>query len=82
MSEAFYFGDPEGNGIELYYDRDPSTWQWNDGTVTMGSNYLDVADYVSRYATPTTYDDSMGIGHIHLQVGDLVAAKEFYVDIL
>ena len=29
VSEAFYFTDPEGNGVELYYDRDPSTWQWS-----------------------------------------------------
>ena len=26
VSEAFYFTDPEGNGVELYTDRDRSTW--------------------------------------------------------
>src|SRR5262245_6702299 len=26
VSEAFYFNDPEGNGVELYWDRDRSTW--------------------------------------------------------
>ena len=29
VSEAFYFNDPEGNGIELYWDRPRSNWSWN-----------------------------------------------------
>ena len=28
VSEAFYFTDPEGNGLELYYDRPRELWQW------------------------------------------------------
>src|SRR4051794_40229455 len=28
VSQAFYFTDPEGNGVELYTDRDRSTWSW------------------------------------------------------
>ena len=28
VSEAFYFTDPEGNGIELYWDRPRSQWSW------------------------------------------------------
>ena len=26
VSQAFYFTDPEGNGIELYWDRDRTGW--------------------------------------------------------
>jgi catechol 2,3-dioxygenase len=27
VSNAFYFDDPEGNGVELYWDRDRSEWR-------------------------------------------------------
>ncbi|NRA99332.1 MAG: VOC family protein [Rhodobacteraceae bacterium] len=26
VSEAIYFDDPDGNGVEIYRDRDPSVW--------------------------------------------------------
>lgn len=32
VSEAFYFTDPEGNGIELYFDKPRDTWQWSTDT--------------------------------------------------
>src|SRR5256885_9830140 len=31
VSESVYLDDPEGNGIEVYADRDPSQWQWSEG---------------------------------------------------
>ena len=41
VSEAFYFTDPEGNGIELYRDRERSQWSHtDDGEVRMDSIYL------------------------------------------
>ena len=33
VSESVYLDDPEGNGIEVYADRDPSLWQWSAGSV-------------------------------------------------
>src|SRR6185295_13019737 len=47
VSESVYLDDPEGNGIEVYADRDPSLWQWSAGTVTMGTDQLDIDDLVS-----------------------------------
>jgi catechol 2,3-dioxygenase len=47
VSESVYLDDPEGNGIEVYADRDPALWQWNAGTVTMGTDQLDIDDLVS-----------------------------------
>jgi catechol-2,3-dioxygenase len=29
VSEALYLSDPDGNGIEIYRDREPSEWTWN-----------------------------------------------------
>jgi catechol 2,3-dioxygenase len=43
VSEAVYLHDPDGNGIEIYRDRDPSEWgQGPDGTVGMVTEALDV----------------------------------------
>ena len=47
VSESVYLDDPEGNGIEVYADRDPALWQWSAGTVTMGTDQLDIDDLVS-----------------------------------
>ncbi|MCU1437678.1 MAG: glyoxalase, partial [Naasia sp.] len=40
VSEALYFNDPEGNGVELYWDRPREEWQWTPGGVRMGPIYL------------------------------------------
>ena len=43
VSEAIYLDDPDGNGVELYADRDHSLWKVsNDGKVEMVSEMLDV----------------------------------------
>ena len=43
VSEAIYLNDPDGNGVELYYDRKRSEWPINsEGTLEMFSKKLDV----------------------------------------
>ena len=65
-----------------YADRDPALWQWNAGTVTMGTDQLDVDDLVSLTNTKVSdyakAPDGMRIGHMHLRVGDLEQADRFY----
>lgn len=83
VSEAFYFTDPEGNGLELYRDRPRSDWQIGpDGSVAMASLPLHPIDFVE-----TWYDEALSpegttatVGHVHLQVGDIPTAREFYVN--
>lgn len=82
VSEAFYFNDPEGNGIELYWDRDSSDWEWINDEVKMGVTYIDPNEYLTLHLTKNDNDDSKKIGHIHLKVGNLTEAQKFYVDIL
>lgn len=81
VSEAFYFSDPEGNGLELYFDKDPNGWVWRDGKVQMGSSYIDPAQYIATFAKETGSPERK-MGHLHLQVGNIAEAKKFYVDIL
>src|SRR5690606_38829368 len=85
VSEAFYFDDPEGNGVELYWDKARDTWQWNNGTVNMGTVYLDPNRFLQENlteagATAATTEGDTTVGHVHLKVGDIKTAKEFYVD--
>lgn len=85
VSEAFYFTDPEGNGLELYADRDHTKWQWQDGQVLMASNYLDPQQFITSHRnekTPATGASALTMGHVHLKVGHLPTARRFYVDIL
>ena len=42
VSEAIYFDDPEGNGIEVYADRPREVWEWSGTQVRMDSIRLDV----------------------------------------
>ena len=44
VSEAIYLTDPEGNGIEVYADRDSNTWKWENGHVIMGTETIDLED--------------------------------------
>jgi len=49
VSEAIYLHDPDGNGIELYRDRDPSEWPITpDGSVAMGADPLDIDDLLTE----------------------------------
>ncbi|MDH6236789.1 VOC family protein [Cryobacterium sp. CG_9.6] len=85
VSEAFYFTDPEGNGIELYVDRDRSEWSYRNGSVEMATLALDATDYLLRNLPAngeSELHDAATVGHVHLQVGDISLASAFYVDAL
>lgn len=44
VSEALYLNDPDGNGIELYWDRPREHWPYHeDGSVAMVTKPLDLA---------------------------------------
>lgn len=83
VSKAFYFTDPEGNGVELYWDRERSAWSWVHGTIEMGTVFLDPNRFLQEHLTePAVEQPAIGgarVGHVHLQVGDIESAREFYV---
>jgi len=86
VSEAFYFTDPEGNGIELYTDRPRAQWGFVTGEIQMATQYLDPNAYLQRHLTQEVLDAAPGqagrVGHVHLQVGDVGTARAFYIDAL
>ena len=86
VSEAFYFTDPEGNGIELYVDRDRSEWRYEYGELQMSTLYLDPNAYLRQHLDEnrlaTAAQAAGRVGHVHLQVGDIPTARAFYIDAL
>jgi len=43
VSEALYLRDPDGNGVELYWDRPPEQWpRTSDGGLNMVTEPLDL----------------------------------------
>lgn len=81
VSEAFYFNDPEGNGLELYYDRPQETWEWQNGFIKMDTLYIDPVEYINKNASEKS-DSDRKLGHVHLKVGDISDARIFYVNLL
>jgi catechol 2,3-dioxygenase len=86
VSEAFYFNDPEGNGIELYWDRPRDAWSWDGTNVVMDSLALPPQRYLEQFLTEESVsgqrEAEAGVGHVHLQVGDVQSARDFYVGTL
>jgi catechol 2,3-dioxygenase len=49
VSEALYLNDPDGNGVELYWDKPKETWpQKNDGSLEMFTKSLDIEGLLSE----------------------------------
>ena len=81
VSQAFYFSDPEGNGIELYWDRPRAQWTWHAGHVEMATLALDPNAFLEEHlAVPGV--SSAQVGHVHLKVGDIETARRFYLETL
>jgi len=82
MAEAIYLEDPEGNGIELNWDRPRSEWRpWSEW-LAMGNAPLDTTGLLeeNEKAGPRTeLPDDTRVGHVHLHLGDLEAGKAYFV---
>jgi catechol 2,3-dioxygenase len=84
VSEAIYLPDPDGNGIELAADRPPERWgDLSDPTAMGGPAPLDLEDLlapVAGEAPPVEAAPELRVGHVHLHVGDIDRALEFWRD--
>ena len=77
VSEAVYFADPEGNGIELYRDRAFDEWpDAEPGQVGMFTAPLDLPALLEEAGDAVAPD----IGHIHLMTADTSRALGFWRD--
>ena len=80
VSKAFYFNDPEGNGVELYFDRDRTDWAWKQGQIEMATLGLDPNAFLNENLNADITHAASTIGHVHLSVGSIEQAQDFYVD--
>lgn len=97
ISEALYCTDPEGNGVEIYCDRPREAWpRADDGTLRATGEPLDLEALATAAddAAESTGDDATErtdrraapagttLGHVHLEVSSLEAARAFYAGTL
>jgi catechol 2,3-dioxygenase len=87
VSEAIYLPDPDGNGIELYADRPREAWPppppgERIGMFTHALDLDDLLETVAGEEPVRRAGDGLRMGHMHLHVGDLDAARAFYGDVI
>lgn len=88
VSEALYVDDPDGNGVEFYWDRPVE--QWPPPTDTMAIPMATLPVDLDSVLAEGRGSSSIGasapagadIGHIHLQVSDIRGTTAFYVTAL
>ena len=90
VSEAIYFSDPDGNGLEFYADRPRGSWHTDaNGELAMNTEPLDVQSLLDAALPPSLpllADATSAVsapavarwGHLHLRVTDLDRSDAFY----
>lgn len=71
VSWAVYLADPDGNGLELTWDKPSREWPWRGERLQMVSLALPLNSILLE---PRGHEQGYGtfhIGHLHLQVADL-----------
>ncbi len=86
VSEAIYLSDPDGHGIELYWDRPREVWEGQVGA-RLTTQPLDVDNLLGQLADPGS-EPFVGLpagtvmGHVHLKVSEIDETVTFYRDVL
>ncbi|MGF9976086.1 VOC family protein [Viridibacillus arvi] len=77
-SEAFYIYDIEGNGIEIYADRNRDDWD----KYPSGSNPLNFKELapLANFETDGKLPAETIIGHVHLRVANIEESADFYIN--
>ena len=86
VSEALYLRDPDGHGIEIYWDRPREVWE---GRVfeRMTTLPLDVPSILGELTDPdgepfAGLPTGTVMGHVHLKVASIDETAAFYGDVL
>ena len=86
VSEALYLADPDGNGIEIYRDRPRDQWPHLNGQIRMATDPLDLDSLLSELEGHaeawTGLHPQTVLGHMHLHVGNLPQANQFYGEVI
>jgi catechol 2,3-dioxygenase len=86
VSEALYLRDPDGHGIEIYWDRPREVWE-GQVAARMTTLPLDVDGLLGELKRPVS-EPYAGLpadtimGHVHLKVAAIADTVSFYRDVL
>jgi catechol 2,3-dioxygenase len=86
VSEAIYLSDPDGHGIEIYWDRPRAHWE-GQVAARMTTLPLDVDALLGELEDPASapFDGlpaGTEMGHVHLKVASIPDTVAFYRDVL
>jgi catechol-2,3-dioxygenase len=86
VSEALYLNDPDGHGIEIYWDRPRALWEGQVGA-RMTTLPLDVNHLLGELDAPVSepfvgLSPQTTMGHVHLKVADIPQTLAFYREVL
>ena len=85
VSEAIYLSDPDGHGIEIYWDRPREIWE-GEVFERMTTLPLDVGGVLAELPEPDEpfeqLPDDTVMGHVHLKVASIPDTIAFYRDVL
>lgn len=86
VSEAIYLSDPDGHGIEVYWDRPREVWEGQVGA-RMTTIQLDVDSLLGELYDPVSapfegLPAGTVMGHVHLKVAAIAETVAFYRDLL
>ena len=84
VSESLYLKDPDSNGVEIYRDRSSSEWKRTGKfQVEMRTDNLNLRQLLEEAENQEwEMPADTVIGHIHLQVSDLIKSSNFYSNVL
>lgn len=78
VSEALYVSDPEGNGVEVYWDKPREEWPTRGDEVAMVTESLDPRGLLDDAEEASPLPGDTELGHVHLSVASLQDAGSFY----
>src|SRR5581483_3723298 len=80
VSEAVYLSDPDGHGIEIYWDRPREVWEGQVGermtTLPLDVNSL-LAEVSDQQPEQSGLPDGTIVGHVHLKVAAIPESVAF-----
>jgi len=85
VSEALYLSDPDGHGIEIYWDRPREVWEGQVGArmTTLPLDIQDILGELDSTAEPfRELPPATVMGHVHLKVATIPQTVAFYRDVL
>jgi len=77
VSWAAYLADPDGNGIELAWDKPAQEWPWHGDHIRMVTRPLPLRSILLDQTSRSRTSGSFYIGHLHLQVTNLNLAETY-----